>query len=172
MNAMEILGSLGVPTKLKLIGATDRKPDYASKIKSMAAEKRVDVQIMGQVDDKTLRETAKSSHLFFFLNLEQSWGLAVFEAMNMSLPVILSSSVGAVELVGKCRGARVVNASSPEHVARAVAELQADPEVYAAAANSAYEFSRSLGWDKMYCPDILALFKRLTGQELSPAQKS
>jgi glycosyltransferase involved in cell wall biosynthesis len=161
IDAMDLLRSQGIETQLTLVGSTDRAQDYSDKIAAIAAEKKLDVRITGEIDEQRFKDVFASSHAFLFVNLEQSWGLAVFEAMNMSLPVILSDSVGAIELLGDCKGVRIVDATSAEKVAEAIADVHDDAKHYAAMASTAYEFSLSLGWDKLYCPDVLALFQRL-----------
>lgn len=161
LSAMDSLRSRGIRTNLTIVGATDRAPEYSSKIAAIAAEKSLDVTITGEIDEQQFQRVCAESHVFLFVNIDQSWGLAIFEAMNMSLPVIVSSSVGAVELLDGNTGVRVVDAKSPQAVAEAIEGVCGNPTAYSEMARAAFGYSRTLSWDKMYCPKVLALFHQL-----------
>lgn len=61
----------------------------------MIIERKIEkyVKIWGQVDDDTYDKLFNVANAFAFINIEQSWGLAVFEAMSAGLPTIVSNSV-------------------------------------------------------------------------------
>ena len=50
------------------------------------------VTIWGEVDENTYLKLFDKADIFTFGNIDQSWGLAVFEAMSCGLPTIVSNS--------------------------------------------------------------------------------
>lgn len=150
-----------IPIELTIIGDTRYNPDYAEKIRALALTSKVALTILENLSQAELDQQIAESHAFAFVNIDQSWGLAVFEAAARTTPVILSKSVGAAELVGGKPGFLMVDPTSAEDIASSIAKLESDPEFQRAVAVMARETVKNMSWESLYCAPSEALFKRL-----------
>lgn len=143
---------------LKIVGETKYDEPYVSELKMLAARENVDVTFLGAVTQEILNKTYLDAHLFSFVNVDQSWGLAVFEAASMGLPVILSNSVGAVELLTGKPGILVVDPLSPEAIGRSILDLTQNDEIYRNKCSAVSLAVQNMTWDKMYSEKIESIF--------------
>ena len=150
IESLALLAKQGVGAELTIIGTTKFQPEYLRDLEALADQRGVRVSFLGEVPGDVLRQVMAQSHVFVFVNVDQSWGLAAFEALNMSLPVVLSESVGAVELLRDNPSVRVVDPLSPEDVAGAIAEIASSQRHYEHLAGAAFESVRGYTWDKLY----------------------
>jgi len=88
LRSMVRLREKSVDSCLIIVGATHHSEAYRDEILALARELQVPIEITGEVDDAELNRIILKSDVFLFPNLDQSWGLAVFEAMSSSLPVV------------------------------------------------------------------------------------
>jgi len=152
----------GIESRLTLIGSTRLSPAYAQRVVELAATLRVPCEILGEVDDERLVRAYGESDVFLFLNVDQSWGLAVFEAMNFGLPVIVSSSVGARELLHPGVDAEVLDPAATAEIADALQRLFADPALYRARSAAAFQATQGMTWAALYCEPVTAELRSLT----------
>ena len=122
---VENLKNKNINVHLDVIGATDRAPVYSEQIINLVKEKQLEneITIWGQVDDEKYNELHNQADMFAFINIDQSWGLAVFEAMSCGLPVIVSESVGAIELLHNEEDAVIVDPENVTEVSDVVVKL-------------------------------------------------
>ena len=115
-----------IDVHLDIMGSTDLSPDYANKIKKMISDKKLEkyITIWGQVDDKKYVELHNNADMFLFININQSWGLAVFEAMSCGLPVIVSESVGAIELLKNKENSIIVDPENVDEIYNEIMNLK------------------------------------------------
>ncbi len=153
----------GIKISLNIIGSTDVDKDYSSKIYAMVNEYNMGeiVKICGQVDDKTYTDLFNDSDAFAFINIDQSWGLAVFEAMSCGLPVIVSNSVGATELLRDGIDSIIVNPLDVETIEQAIKRLMIDKYFYNELSNNAFRVVKEYTWDEMYSSKLVDIFKQL-----------
>lgn len=161
LAAMGSLRNQGVDCQLTIIGSTKYDPQYASQLSRIANDSGVKLEIAGEVGEEKLRSILKAAHVFVFVNVDQSWGLAVFEAMTMSLPVVLSNSVGAVELLKDSKGVLLVDPRNPAEIAEAVCKLTATESTYQQFASAAFGDAADCTWDQMYCSKMRLLFQNV-----------
>lgn len=161
LSAMTILREQGLKSCLTLVGATNQSEEYAESIRSLAKEREMPVRIAGEVDDAEFKQIMLDSDLFVFANLDQSWGLAVFEAMSFSLPIVVSKSAGASELLSDGGGAVVVDARSPAEIASAVTRITRTPQEYGKFCQEAFATVSRMGWSATYCHKAWQLFSEL-----------
>ncbi len=98
---------------------------------------------------KTLQMSAlmRSVDLFVLPSRYESFGMVVLEAMASGLPVILSSMVGAVELVkGVCRV--IADPDDTAELTRAIAELLHSPQTRAAMGQAGREIALQVQWSR------------------------
>ncbi|MDE5837813.1 MAG: glycosyltransferase, partial [Paramuribaculum sp.] len=97
IEVVKILKEKGWKIKLNIIGSTELDKEYSRHIKDLIKQQGLEgeINVCGQVNENEFRELHLNSDIFLFINIDQSWGLAVFEAMSCGIPVIVSESVGA-----------------------------------------------------------------------------
>lgn len=158
---VENLKNKNVNVHLDVIGAVDRAPAYSEKIINSVKEKQLEneITIWGQVDDAKYTELHNGADMFAFININQSWGLAVFEAMSCGLPVIVSESVGAIELLHNDIDAIIVDPENVEEVSDVVLKLMNDKDYYNKISQNACNAVKEFTWDKLYSERVLDLFK-------------
>lgn len=158
---VEDLKNKNVNVHLDVIGATDRAPVYSEEIINLVKEKQLEneITIWGQVDDAKYNELHNQADVFAFINIDQSWGLAVFEAMSCGLPVIVSESVGAIELLHHDEDAIIVDPENVEAISGVVLKLMNDKDYYNKISENAYNAVKEFTWDKLYSEKMLELFK-------------
>ncbi len=156
-----------IDVHLNIMGSTEFDKSYTSKIKNMISDMKLDdyITIWGQVDEKKYVELHNNADIFLFININQSWGLAVFEAMSCGLPVIVSESVGAIELLEDEKDAIIVNPENVDKVYDEIIKLMENNEYYKKISNSAYEAVKKFTWDNLYSSKMLKLFKEINEEK-------
>lgn len=116
------------------------------------------VKFLGKVSDEELIDTYKTHDIFIFPNHLQTWGLAVFEAMSCGLPVVVSRTSGASEVLKDRENAMLVNPKTPEEIKKAILELVSNPKFYFKISHAARKFvEQNLSWQK-YAQEMLDAF--------------
>jgi glycosyltransferase involved in cell wall biosynthesis len=153
--------SKGVNTHLNIIGATNHNnnDNYYQQIKSLIEKEHLDehITICGMVDETKFKELHKDADIFLFINIDQSWGLAVFEAMSCGIPVIVSNSVGATEILKDGRDAIFVNPVDYCDIANKIQDLMHNTSKYIALSTASRQFCSRYTWENAYCSKILNL---------------
>ena len=104
---VEALSTLvDLPWQCTLVGAQDRDPDYAGRVRKAIAEKGLDgrVQLPGELDEHRIAAAYGDADLFVFPSLYEGYGMVIDEALAAGLPV-LSSNGGALALTAHKPGA-------------------------------------------------------------------
>lgn len=162
IKVVESLLQKGTECYLNIIGSTDRNKDYSRKIQMMIENKNLEknIRILGQLDELNFNKVYDKSDIFLFINIDQSWGLAVFEAMARGLPVIVSESVGAVELLKDKENAFIVNPVDIEEITNVI-EFLKDDKIYQKISDNAICSVKSFTWDKLYSSKMLNIFNEI-----------
>ena len=143
---------------LIIIGDTKYDQPYVAELGKLAEQKKVSAKFVGSISQDEMNSYYKNAHAFAFLNVDQSWGLAVFEAASMGLPVILSSSVGAVELLSGKSGIEIVDPTSIDEISAAISTIVNDKNNYLKYCFEVTNAVRDMSWDKMYSENIESIF--------------
>lgn len=153
--------------RLDIIGRTDYALDYYKAIQHQVSENHLDncIKIWGQVDDNIYSELFNKADIFAFINIEQSWGLAVFEAMSAGIPTIVSNSVGATELLHNDEDAIILNPKSVDEICRVIKRLMTDEKYYNRISDEAARVVKEFSWDKLYSSKMLDIFKKLSEEK-------
>ena len=161
--AVEKLILAGKSVHLDIIGSTEWNPIYAKQISDMIGEKKLTdhITVWGQVDEATYNDLYNKANVFAFININQSWGLAVFEAMSCGLPVIVSNSVGAIELLTHNENAIILEPTDVEAVCETVINLVENKDYYNKISENATNIVKKFTWDKLYSSKMLELFQQL-----------
>jgi glycosyltransferase involved in cell wall biosynthesis len=98
-------------------------------VESAAARERIpDVRVSGFLNQSELPRAYAAADVVVLCSERETWGMAVNEAMNFGLPVIVSDRVGcAADLVVDGENGRVVRAGSVPALAAALLEVLSDP---------------------------------------------
>ncbi len=152
---------LGTTVDLTIIGDTRYNPEYANKIRNLAIKSKVALTIRENLSEEELDREIAESHAFAFINVDQSWGLAVFEVAARATPVILSTNVGASELLDGRPGFLMVDPLSSEDVANAIIALATDSRLLELTAKMARDTVKEMSWARLYCAPAETLFERL-----------
>lgn len=163
INVVEKMKETKIPVYLDIIGSTKPGKEYADKIKNMIAEKDLDdyVTIWGQVNEDKFNELYNAANAFAFINIDQSWGLAVFEAMSCGLPVVVSESVGAVELLHDQEDAIILNPLDVNKICDVLKRLMEDRKYYENISAKAMKIVKDYSWDQLYSSKMLDIFCKL-----------
>lgn len=149
---------------LDIIGSTELNVGYAERIRNLIKENQLDdnITIHGQVDEETFNKIYEVADVFMFINLDQSWGLAVFEAMGRGLPVIVSNSVGATELLNDGIDSLVVNPLDENEISDNIERLK-DDGFYGEISKNAIRNVAHYTWDELYSSKMVKEFYRIAG---------
>ena len=159
IKAVKILVDKGYDVRLNIIGDTSRGGDYPQKIQTLIELNNLQdrVIIEGQVDNARFTSLHQKADMFLFINVDQSWGLAVFEAMSCGLPVLVSNSVGATEILDDRENSIFVDPKDEYLISNEIEKLMQNEEHYRYISNKALKFHESWTWDKAYCSKMYNL---------------
>lgn len=160
VKTVKMLVEKGIDVHLSIIGRL-LNTDYAEKIKQLIKSEGLEsrITIEGQVDDQRFKTLHQNADVFLFVNVDQSWGLAVFEAMSCGLPVLVSKSVGAVEILDNNKNAIFVDPMDAGFIANKIEELMNNRDYYKRISEAASVFHEDWTWDKAYCSKMIELMQ-------------
>jgi len=149
IKAVKILSDSGYDPYLNIVGDYKESNNYYKEIKDLIASLGLNdkVKFHGELADKEFINSYEENDIFIFPNHMQSWGLVVFEAMARGMPVIVSSSAGASEILTTKENAIIVNPKSPEEIASNIATLVKDKDLYLNISLKARKFvEKNISW--------------------------
>ena len=159
IEAVKLLVDAGIDVYLTIIGGMD-KTGYAEYIRGLIASLDLEarVTLRGKVSEEELKSAYLEHDIFLFPNHLQSWGIAVFEAIASGLPVVVSRTSGAAEVLQDGTDALLVDPKHPNQIMEAVLRLRADPELYKGLAkNGRALVEQKISW-KNYADSMVAVF--------------
>lgn len=162
--AVKALLDSGYDPRLTIMGDFSHKDTalaYYTKLVHLVHELRlVDrIKFTGRVSEETLRSAYHSFDIFVFASHMQTWGLAVFEAMASGLPVILSRSAGASEVLTNEEQALLIDPCNPVGIVHAIIRLMHDPRLYIKLSIQGSNFVReNISWSR-YAENMERLFQ-------------
>ena len=159
---VEKLLDSGYSCHLDIVGSIELDPQYADDIQNLIREHDLcdHISIHGQVDEQKFDSLYDNADIFLFININQSWGLAVFEAMARGLPVIVSDSVGAVELLHDGEDSIIVDPLDSIGIMKKIIELQED-SMYKKISRTARFNAQQYTWDKLYSSKMVEAFYKI-----------
>lgn len=167
IKVVNLLNESGYRVQLDIIGNTEFDPQYVETVKSLIDKtcSKNHVKIWGQVDENMYIKLFNKANAFAFVNIEQSWGLAVFEAMSAGLPTIVSNSVGAIELLHDNKDAIIVDPLDSSEICDAIKKLINDEKYYELLSKNASNAVKEFTWDKLYSSKMLAVFNEIMEED-------
>jgi glycosyltransferase involved in cell wall biosynthesis len=143
--ALALLQAEHAPVKLLLAGSPRGYPEYFQQLQQLAQTHGVAsaVTFAGYVEDKDVRDFYAAGDAFLFPNENQTWGLAVFEAMACARPVLVSRGAAVHEVLDDGENALLFPARAPEALAAQARRLVSRPELCAQLAQNGMRLVRT-----------------------------
>jgi glycosyltransferase involved in cell wall biosynthesis len=130
--------------KLVLIGAGlgENEPGHAWALENDCV---TGVEFQGRMSHADMLQFLRTeADVFVHTTKEESFGMAIVEAMAQSLPVVAGESSGAVPwLLGDGTAGILVDCCNAQEIAAAIMRLAADPDLRACLGQAAYERAQS-----------------------------
>jgi glycosyltransferase involved in cell wall biosynthesis len=139
---------------IDIVGDINHDVIYYEELIKLSSKLNVSVNFRGAISQSELVSVYENAHIFAFLNMDQSWGLAVFEAASTGLPVLLSESVGAIELLSNIDGVIVVNPRSESQISNAINSIMFNEHQYDYFSKNVAAAVTNMNWDDMYSKRI------------------
>jgi glycosyltransferase involved in cell wall biosynthesis len=117
--------------KLLKAGSDRSYPEYLRALKKLARHLDVEREVIfaGKVEDEEIRDFYCACDAFVFPNENQTWGLAVLEAMGCGRPVLVSRGAAVHEVLTDQENALLFPARDPSALADAAEKLAGQPEL-------------------------------------------
>jgi glycosyltransferase involved in cell wall biosynthesis len=151
IEAVSRLKSQGFAVKLLLAGSDRSFPEYFNSLKALAAQLGVshDVTFAGKVADDEMQDFYCASDVFLFPNENQTWGLAVLEAMSCGTPVLVSQGAAVHEVLTDGENALLFPPRNPDALAARIHDLATQPALRARIAQQGMELVRTkFNWEQ------------------------
>jgi glycosyltransferase involved in cell wall biosynthesis len=131
IEAVSLLAADGAKVRLLLAGSDRSYPEYCDSLKTLARELGVQdrVTFAGKVADEEIRDFYCACDAFLFPNEQQTWGLAVLEAMACGCPVLVSQGAAVHEVLTDNENAILFPARTPKVLAQEVEQLATQPQL-------------------------------------------
>ena len=151
IQAVAQLATCGIKVRLLLAGSERSYPEYVELLKTLTSNLGVDdvVTFTGKISDDEIRDLYAACDAFLFPNDQQTWGLAVFEAMACGCPVLVSRGAGAHEVLTDGQNAVLFSPRNPRELAAKVEFLVKNPQLRAEIALNGTRIVREIyNWDR------------------------
>lgn len=161
LNAVAALVNEGRRVHLLIAGSPEQHPEYAYSLRELARRLRITehVTFAGAVDESELNLYYHACDAFLFPNENQTWALAVIEAMACGKPVVVSRGAAVQEVLEDGKTAFLVPPRDPDAIAAALRRLTDDPGLTAEVAENGQRFvADTFSW-RRYAQSMLAIFE-------------
>lgn len=105
------------------------------------------ITFFGRVDIATKENLLTRAHIFAMTSVREGWGLVVTEANAMGTPAVVYDVPGLRDSTINGETGIVCGCNTPEALARAAVDLQANPARYALTRERAWQAAAELSWD-------------------------
>jgi 1,4-alpha-glucan branching enzyme len=120
----------GAKVRLLLAGSGRSYPEYFNYLKELVTKLGVEdkVTFSGKVEDDEVRDFYCACDVFIFPNENQTWGLAVLEAMACGCPVLVSKGAAVQEVLTDNETAILFPPRDPDILAQKINYLMNQPQ--------------------------------------------
>jgi len=126
LRAVHCIRSLGWEAKLTIAGEGSDRKRLEGVIKELELQSAV--YLMGAVSEETVIKQLEETHIFCLASHAEPLGVAIMEAMAMSVPVIVTNAGGVPSLVEDNVHGVLVEPRNSEAIAEALLHLAQDPK--------------------------------------------
>jgi glycosyltransferase involved in cell wall biosynthesis len=151
IEAASMLKSQALPVRLLLAGSDRSFPEYFNSLKTLTAQLGLtqEVTFAGKVADDEIQDFYCACDAFLFPNENQTWGLAVLEAMACGCPVLVSRGAAVHEVLTDGENAFLFPPRNPEALAAKIRSVTAGPVLRARVAQQGMELVRTkYNWEQ------------------------
>ena len=144
-----------------IVGSPLQHPDYADHLRTLTNDLGLGqrVTFTGAVPDNRLPLYYRACDAFIFPNENQTWGLAVTEAMAYGKPAIVSTGATVQEILEDGKTAFLVPPRRPDAIATVLCRLIDSPELRMAVAERGRQHVlNTLSW-RRYAQAMLGIFE-------------
>ena len=168
IEAVKILRNEGINAALNIIGDPESDPAYAQKLRTLVAGQGLEnhIHFLGKVSEEELLRQYQTGDIYLYPHHLQSDGLSPFEALATGMPIIVSRSAGAHEVVRDRETGLIVNPKDPAGIARAVRDLCEHPALYRKLSAEGSAFVRAnFSWSR-YADGMLAVYESVSKHQI------
>lgn len=142
---VEGLSRVTGPWELTVVGDDEADPEYARRVRELAARREVAdrVTVRGRVSDDRLTAALERSHLLAVPSRYEPFGIVYLEGMAYGLPAVASAHGGADDVVEHGENGFLVEPDDAGAVTDAVAPLVRDRDRLGRLARAAHETYRA-----------------------------
>ena len=161
IEAVSILKDEGVKTNLEIIGKKSFSPEYYKFLQESIIRKKLskNISLIDYLGKNELLRKYSTADAFVFVNEGNTWGISVFEAISARVPVIITTNIGAADIVKNGIHGWVVNPRSPSEIAKSFKEIIRNKKNTNEISNTAFsKISVMLTWEA-YAKRMVSTFK-------------
>jgi glycosyltransferase involved in cell wall biosynthesis len=174
IQAIGLLKPSGIRVRLLLAGSDRSFPDYVSSLKSLVQESGLDelVTFTGKVAEAEVQDFYSACDAFLFPNEQQTWGLAVMEAMSCGRLALISRGAAVHEVFTDMQDAVLFSPRDPQDMARKIKLLLERPGLAEEiAARGMRTVRENYTWDR-FAAQVEDACQQATGCEIPVALTS
>ncbi|HEU5413844.1 MAG TPA: glycosyltransferase, partial [Candidatus Angelobacter sp.] len=141
-------------------------PEYFAQLQSLVAQRQLagEVTFAGKVADEEISDFYSACDAFLFPNENQTWGLAVLEAMACGRPVLVSQGAAIHEILTDGKDALLFPARDPAALALKIETLLADPQEREKIAAAGLQLIRTeYNW-RRFAEKMADVFEQVAGE--------
>lgn len=132
LAAIRLLADSGIDAHLAIAGEDELGgTGYRLELERMIAELDVGdrVTLLGAVSEEIVRTRLEEAHVFALASHAEPLGVAIMEAMSLSVPVVVTGAGGVPELVQDGQSGLLVPTNDPPRLAAALAKVLHTPDL-------------------------------------------
>jgi len=163
IEAVKVLRDQNLDVQLLIAGSGQIHPAYTQQLRTLIGRLQLsnDVYLIGGIAEAHIPDYYRACDAFVFPNEEQTWGLAVIEAMAVGKPVIVSTGSGVHEVIQDGVTGFLIPSRSPSSIATIVRHLADHPAIAAGVAEAGRTYVvANFSWGR-YAEDMLSVFAEL-----------
>jgi glycosyltransferase involved in cell wall biosynthesis len=140
-----------IPT-LKLVLAGDNAGKYGDRVMQAIASSpyKTDISYKGRVSKEDKLTLMGRAHVIMVASVKEGWGLIVTEANSQGTPAVVYDVDGLRDSVREGVTGLVTKVNTPAALATSLGELLSDAKLYDKMRHSAYDWSKTMTYEKGY----------------------
>ncbi|MGH9512036.1 MAG: glycosyltransferase family 4 protein [Terriglobales bacterium] len=170
VEAVSLLASRGMTVKLLLAGATNQFPEYYAFLEALVKQRGLENQVTfaGKVADDEICDFYCACDAFLFPNDQQTWGLAVLEAMACGKPVLVSMGSGVHEIMTDNENAFLFPPKDPQSLAEKIEIVISQSDLRKSVAENGMRLARETYTWSHFADQISAIASEFAVREHPP----
>ncbi|MFH1590449.1 MAG: glycosyltransferase family 4 protein [archaeon] len=153
-------------TRLVIVGDSHLNPAYFQHIKQLVKKEGLEKQVSfaGYVPDDELPDYYAAADVFIFPNDQQTWGLAVLEALASGTPAIVSKGTGVKEVLDDGKTAVLYTPGDVAKLTSHIKRLTTDKTMHDRLAKAGKDFVNAKITDRTYADRIETILLNLASE--------